>query len=275
MHHRMEDALPATAQEQDTCCRLCGGATDFVFCKRMIARHDVSFFRCRVCGSLQTEKPTWLDEAYAQDFLDTGAAQRVLHCAALIDGVMRLMGYRTALDFGGGSGLLCRLLRDAGWDAAWYDQYAAPGYAAGFPGSPDDFHDLVTAIEVIEHFPDPRADLEKLFAGKPRALLFMTEIYTGQGEDWSYLAPEEGQHVFFYSPDSLRRIGERFGYHLLICRGFILFLRDAPTAFQRWVLTSVLRHRVVKWMKLRLLAGPGLGANRDYDILTARIDRKG
>jgi hypothetical protein len=272
--HGMENALLEPAHLTDVSCRLCGGQTNLAFRKLVIAKHDVAFFRCQVCESLQTEKPYWLAEAYSQDFLDTGAAQRVLHCVALTHSVMRLLGYRTALDFGGGSGLLCRLLRDAGLDAFWYDQYAAPGYAAGFSGSPGDFHDLITAFEVIEHFPDPRADLGQLFSGKPRALLFMTEMFTGQDEEWSYLAPEEGQHVFFYSPEALRRIGDRFGYHLLICRGFILFLRDAPTAFQRWVLQTLLRHRVLKWIKLRLLAGPGLGANRDYDVLTARIAQK-
>jgi hypothetical protein len=72
----------------------------------------------------------------------------------------------------------------------------------------------------------------------------------------------------------LRRVGARFGYHLLICRGFILFLREAPTGFQSWVLQTALRYRVVKWMKLRFLAGPGLGAQRDYEILAARIAGK-
>jgi hypothetical protein len=184
--------IPLTDPVQDTNCRLCGGATDPAFRKLVIGKHEVCFFLCRECGSLQTEKPYWLAEAYSQDFLDTGAAQRVLHCAALTHSVMRLMGYRTTLDFGGGAGLLCRLLRDAGWDAYWYDQYIAPGYAAGFVGVPDNAHDLVTSFEVVEHFPNPRTDLAQLFAGSPRGVLLMTELYAGQGEDWSYLAPEEG-----------------------------------------------------------------------------------
>jgi len=261
------------SQAGDARCRLCEGQTALVFRKLLLGKYTVSFFQCAQCGSLQSEEPYWLAEAYSPsvDAIDTGAAQRVLHCVALTHCVMRLLGYRTTLDFGGGSGLLCRLLRDTGHDAYWYDQYSAPGYATGFAGAPGETYDLITSFEVVEHFPDPRNDVGLLFSGKPKALLLMTELYTGQNEDWSYLAPEEGQHIFFYSPEALRRIGAQFGYHLLICRGFVLFLREEPTRFQRWFLQKFIRHRVVGWIKLFLLAGPGLGAQKDYEILSARI----
>jgi hypothetical protein len=261
------------SQTSDARCRLCEGQTAPVFQKLLLGKFTVSFLRCAQCGSLQSEEPYWLAEAYSPsvDAIDTGAAQRVLYSVALTHCVMRLLGYRTALDFGGGSGLLCRLLRDAGHDAYWYDQYSASGYATGFAGAPGDTYDLVTSFEVIEHFPNPRDDLALLFSGKPKALLLMTELYTGQNEDWSYLAPEEGQHIFFYSPEALHRVGARFGYHLLICRGFVLFLSGKPTRFQRWFLQKFVRHRVVGWIKLLLLAGPGLGAQKDYEILSARV----
>jgi hypothetical protein len=257
-------------------CRLCQGETSLAFQKRLIGKYAVSFLHCAQCGSLQTEEPYWLAEAYSPsvDAIDTGAAQRVLYCAALTHCVMRLLGFRTALDFGGGSGLLCRLLRDAGYDVYWYDQYSSPGYATGFVGSPSDTYDLITSFEVVEHFSNPNSDFEALFAGKPTALLLMTELYTGQSEDWSYLAPEEGQHIFFYSPQALRLIGANYGYHLLLCRGFILFLRDAPAPLQRWILQTLLRHRIVGWIKLIFLAGSGGGAQKDYEILSARASNR-
>jgi hypothetical protein len=268
--------IPPDVQDaQGTPCRLCGGKTALAFHKVLLGKHRAGFYHCAQCESLQSEQPYWLAEAYspAVDAIDTGAAQRVLYSVALTHSVMRMLGCRTALDFGGGSGLLCRLLRDAGHDAYWYDQYSSPGYATGFTGSPRNTYDLVTSFEVIEHFPNPRGDLEELFSGKPGAVLLMTEIYTGQGEDWTYLAPEEGQHIFFYSPRALAMIGTRLGYHLLICRGFILFLRAAPTSYQRWILQKLLRPRIIGWIKLVLLAGPGQGAQRDYDLLSARVSQ--
>jgi hypothetical protein len=243
----------------------------------LLGRYNVGFYRCAACGSLQSQEPYWLQEAYAPsvDALDTGAAQRVLHCFALTHSVMNLLHCRTALDFGGGSGLLCRLLRDLGRDAFWYDQYSAPGYATGFVGAPGQAYDLVTSFEVIEHFPNPERDLALLFAGKPKALLLMTELYTGQSEDWPYLAPEEGQHIFFYSPEALALVGRKQGYQLLLCRGFVLFLRQQVSGFQRFVLQHVLRPRVIGWIKLRLLARPGHGAQTDYEILRRRVSGDG
>src|SRR6185437_5471048 len=141
-------ALPEIA------CRLCGGACRYAFSKTVIGKYRVAFYLCGSCGSMQSEKPYWLDEAYSDPSLmiDPGAAQRVLDCLALADAVMRLFGCRTALDYGGGAGLLCRLLRDSGRDAYWYDGYTPPSYANGFAGSPDSHYDLVTAFEVVEHF---------------------------------------------------------------------------------------------------------------------------
>jgi hypothetical protein len=243
------------------------------FHKTLLGKYKAGFYRCVKCNSLQSEQPYWLAEAYSPsvDAIDTGAAQRVLHCVALTHGVMRLLGCRTVLDFGGGSGLLCRLLRDVGHDAYWYDQYSSPGYATGFIGSPRNAYDLVTSFEVIEHFPNPRDDLDKLFSGRPKAVLLMTELYTGQGEEWSYLAPEEGQHIFFYSPDGLALVGAQYGYYLLLCRGFILFLREPPGGVARILLQKVLRPRIIGWIKLLLLAKPGHGAQTDYEILSARV----
>lgn len=274
MNAMTENLLDRPAmQSASISCRLCGAEAALAFRKILLGKHRVAFFHCSNCESLQSEQPYWLAEAYspAVDAIDTGAAQRVLHCFALTHIVMRLLNCRTALDFGGGSGLLCRLLRDSGHDAYWYDRYTAPGYATGFGGDPAKNYDLVSSFEVIEHFPDPQRDFAQLFAGKPGALLLMTDLYQGQGEDWLYIAPEEGQHIFFYSPKALAFIGKRFGYRLLLCRGFILFVRSPPSRFRQWVLENLVRHRLVRWVKLLLLAGRGSGAQTDYDTLAARV----
>lgn len=258
---------------KETPCRLCGGVSCFVFRKFLLGKYNVAFYRCANCHSLQSETPYWLGEAYSPvvDAIDTGAAQRVLHCFASAQVVMRVLHCRTTLDFGGGAGLLTRLLRDAGHDAWWYDQYTSPGYATGFVGAPDKTYDLVTSFEVIEHFAIPSADIQALFVGNPRAILLLTEIYRNQGQDWSYIAPEEGQHVFFYSPEGLRWIGQEQAYFLLICNGFILYLRERLTPVQRLLLQILLRPRLLGWIKLVLLSGGGLGAEKDYQILSARV----
>jgi methyltransferase family protein len=252
-------------------CRLCGQETAFVFKQRVIDRYDVAYFVCDGCGSLQTEFPHWLGEAYSDAVMsiDPGAAQRVLDNFVLTRVIARLFDCRRILDYGGGAGLLCRLLRDVGWDAYSFDRYASPSYATGFTATPSENFDLVTAYEVLEHIAEPAKDLGEIFAGGPRVVLASTYIYNGQGSDWWYLAPEEGQHVFMYSSKALDLIATRFGYRVHIYNGFFIFCREPLTAMQSRVLPR-LTPNLVHWLRPFALTLAQDGAQRDFDIMRGR-----
>jgi hypothetical protein len=132
------------------------------------------------------------------------------------------------------------MLRDAGIDAYTDDPHMDPFYARGFTASlASAAFDLVTAIEVLEHLPNPAETMATVFAASPRAILATTELYAGQGADWPYLSAETGQHVFFYSETGLRLIAERHGYRFTHQAGYLLFSReDVPRApLQRQVIT--------------------------------------
>src|SRR5262249_43503280 len=149
----------------DQNCRLCRGPLRRRFALRVLGKYDVGYFLCQDCGSLQTQPPYWLAEAYGHNLsnLDTGAAQRNLHNLAACYALAKLCNLRNVLDVGGGDGLLCRLLRDYGVNCFVRDRYARPAYAQGF--TEPDFRqpDLVVAIEVIEHFANPGPELDELF----------------------------------------------------------------------------------------------------------------
>jgi hypothetical protein len=203
-------------------------------------RHDVSYYCCVACGSLQTEEPHWLAEAYAPgnlSKLDTGAAQRVFRSAPFVFATARLLHIRKALDFGGGDGLLVRLLRDEGIDAYLSDSYSIPTYAAGFTSDPAPEFDLITAFEVFEHLPNPKDVLTSLFACKPKYLLCSTELYNRQGQDWWYLVFSSGQHVFFYSYRALEIVAECHGYTLTQLPGMFLFSLRPLSRFVRRTLS--------------------------------------
>jgi hypothetical protein len=244
-------------------CRLCGGAASFVFTQMVVGKYQVSFFACQHCESLQSENPYWLAEAYSDKVLPIDPG--------LTHAIMYLFRCRTTLDYGGGAGLLTRLLRDIGRDAYWYDGYTPPSYATGFGGSPQSYHDLVTAFEVVEHFPNPNSDLNALFGAQPSAVLIMTYLYRGQDKDWWYIAPEEGQHIFFYSPKAIAIIAARFDYRPLICNGFILFSRAAPTFWQKLILQKFLTPRTLSWLRLIVLARRTDAPQRDSALLEARV----
>jgi hypothetical protein len=209
-------------------CRLCGGAVVERFSLPVLDKYRVSYMTCRECNSLQTESPYWTQEAYTSSLsiLDTGAAQRNLANLAATYLVSRLLKLNDILDYGGGDGLLCRLLRDYEINCYAYDKFAAPVYAQGFTTPIFARPQIVLAFEVLEHFENPADELKTLFALSPDVLLASIAIFSGQGSDWWYLTPETGQHVFFYSAKALGIIAAEYGYTLLVASGYVLFLRS-------------------------------------------------
>lgn len=256
-------------------CRLCGGALVDRFDGRVLGRHAVRYFECTSCASLQTQSPNWLDEAYAEgnlSILDTGAAQRNLDNLGAVLALSRLLKLKRVVDHGGGDGLLTRLLRDRQIDAHVYDRHATARYAAGFDHPSFDRADIVLAFEVLEHFPNPAKDLRALFDPRPPVLLVSTDTWEGQGADWWYLAPDTGQHVFFYSRKALTQMAAREGYRLARTGGYWLFLRQG--AFPRWrealarrVLSRGFRGLRNAWAVTR--ATPGIW--QDHECLAAEI----
>jgi 2-polyprenyl-3-methyl-5-hydroxy-6-metoxy-1,4-benzoquinol methylase len=213
----------------NSACRLCGAETTAVF--RLAGFEDIEFtyLKCGNCSSLQTQEPTWLKKAYARSNLalsDTGAARRVLLNHAFVLIAAKMFGIRTVLDFGGGDGLFCRLLRDCGIDAHTFDDYAKATYAGFFEGDLRREYDLITAFEVLEHLPNPRSCLDRVFEGKPQMIIASTEIYSGQDATWFYLAPVQGQHVFFYSSEAFRWIASRYQYTFYEVNGRQILSRE-------------------------------------------------
>jgi hypothetical protein len=256
-------------------CRLCGGALRERFRLTVLARHEVAYLLCEDCASLQTEPPYWLGEAYASALaaIDTGAVERSLRCQAAITASARVLGVKgRVLDFGGGAGLLCRLLRDGGLDAWLYDKYAEPVYAPAFAlplqsltaGSVS----LLCAIEVFEHCAEPAAELGALFDLQPAVLFASTEPYRGEGPDWWYLNASTGQHVFFYSTRALRLLARRHGYHYFGAGAFHVFARSEVSPLQRVALRGALSRRGVRLMRVWLAARQdNRYAQADYDRL--------
>ena len=198
-------------------CRLCDGETDLRFHKKLLDRHETELRLCRTCGSLQTGVPHWLAEAYDYEGCahpaDAGYMGRNIEVARLIDALLTDLDVDRAapiLDRGGGIGILARILRERGWNVFSHDAYQEPVFSdIKWPGS--DPH-VVIAVELFEHFPNPAIALAELFATRPAIVYVRTDRYSGQGDDWWYLSPESGQHVFFYSDKAMHLIGEKFGY---------------------------------------------------------------
>lgn len=200
-------------------CRLCGKVSRFKFELEVLAKYRVGYYECSACGSLQTEQPHWLNEAYAIPgvHIDVGQAARIIQTWIRMCYLLESIGFkadRRCVDYGGSSGLLTRLMRDAGYDYFSYDAFDSSKYANYFAlerlesCSPE----LVSAFEVFEHFPDPSDALTRILTTQPGLVVFSTQFYEGQGKDWDYLVPSCGQHVFFYRERALEQFCTAHGY---------------------------------------------------------------
>lgn len=270
----MQDILSAPGQARENCCRLCAGDLELQFRLQVLGRYSVGYFRCVSCHSLQTERPYWLEQAYAANnlsHLDTGAAQRNLHNLAACWSIAKLLHLRNVLDVGGGDGLLCRLLRDYRLNCFVHDKYASPTYAQGFDVPDFTQPDMIVAFEVMEHFAEPREDLHELFAKHPTAVLASTGIFDSQGPNWWYLEPKSGQHVFFYSKAALQLIARTHDYELAISSGYLLFLRrGACSALKKRLATVLLRSGMRRVTKAKLAMSCAGGVWKDHQLQIER-----
>lgn len=200
-------------------CHCCLAVADDFGSAVLLGHIQVRYYRCPACGSVRTEEPSWLAEAYTSPIaaLDVGLLSRCLYLANTTEGFVRTLspGGRY-LDWGGGYGVLTRLLRDRGLDFRHHDAYAPNYFAAGWEGDLDEAYQLITMYEVLEHLTAPFDQLARLAAAAP-ILLFTTQLLPHPAPrpgSWWYYALETGQHVSFYSRPSLQALAARLGLGL-------------------------------------------------------------
>lgn len=237
-------------------CKLCESPTEVFGQDTILGRHAAEYRRCRACGYTFIAEPHWLQEAYATAItaLDTGIVARNLWLAdatcALLG--LSLRGARRCIDYGGGSGMLVRLMRDRGHDFHWYDAYSPNLLARGFEADLARRYDLATAFELVEHLPEPVAGFETLHRLAP-ALLVSTELLPDPAPppmpgSWWYYAPEAGQHIGFFTERALRVVAERLGL-ALSTNGRNLHLL-APVRVSPALLRALRKPRGARWLSV-------------------------
>nr|WP_161501451.1 class I SAM-dependent methyltransferase [Rhodopirellula sp. SM50] len=203
--------------------RLTGGPCSPLFSAKVLGQYDVVYSRCDQTGFIQTEPPYWLDEAYQQVIadLDIGLLQRNAEKVELACEVLRRIcpDRRRLLDYGGGYGVFTRMMRDRGFPFQHTDAYCECLFAKGFEvdlaDTPsEETFDCITAWEVFEHLEDPMTVFDELL-GRGRSLLFSTILVPDptptSADQWWYFLPETGQHVSFYTQQSLQYVADHFG----------------------------------------------------------------
>lgn len=205
--------------EDKITCKLCATEACYIFSAQVLHKYQVKYYYCHHCGFLFTEQPYWLAEAYKNPInqSDTGYVQRNLFFAGKLQRILPLLFAQDAqfCDYGGGYGLLVRLMRDYGFDFYLYEPYCENLFARGF-----EYHDLaqftaLTSFECFEHFVDPLQEIATMLS-MTRNILFSTVLLPEpipKPGDWWYYGFHHGQHIAFYSEKTLVWLSQKYGLH--------------------------------------------------------------
>lgn len=255
-------------------CNICGKPVERLFGGEVLQKYLVEYFLCKDCGYIQTETPFWQEEAYTNPINknDTGIVGRNINFTNRIAPLL-WYGFNPSgvyLDWAGGYGLFVRMMRDVGFDFRWTDPYAENIFAKTAKKGEVNHFELITCFEVFEHLEHPLQQLEQLLELSD-SILISTELFDvkdiPQLDDWYYYAPQHGQHISFYSVETLRFIAKKYDLNL-ITNNFNLHLFTRRKVNHRLLSTFFLSgHRLlllpfIEYVKLRMqprtLADSGL-----------------
>jgi hypothetical protein len=220
-------------------CRCCSADIHEPVFSGVLLDKTVSYFECPNCGYVQTETPTWLEQAYASPInaSDTGIMARNKANLENVLATLMLLRMRRGkvIDYAGGYGLLVRMLRDVGIDACWSDPYASNLVSLGFEYSGGG-GDLITTFEAFEHFVNPITEMEAMFTIAPN-LLFSTELIATPSPEvnqWWYYGADHGQHIGFFRLETLQYLAKKFRKHLISDGKSLHLLTEKKSSQLEW-----------------------------------------
>jgi hypothetical protein len=203
-------------------CRLCGKEAVH-FSSAAILTYVAEYFECVNCGSVQVDNPFWIELAHSKAIscLDTGLVSRCLSASRLIGTFLFLENQsgQKGIDWGGGTGLLTRLLRDQGYETQSFDSYADGTISEGFNATRAEVLQPATflcAIECFEHLENPLREFTSATLGK-EYFIFTTELIDSPPPnpancEWWYYMPEAGQHITFATELGLKIFTQKLGF---------------------------------------------------------------
>lgn len=198
-------------------CKICSDKAEKRFESRILGKYEGVYFQCPKCQLLQISNPFWLEEAYKEaiNVCDTGILARNNRFSELVSIIIYYFFDRsgTFVDYAGGYGIFTRLMRDLGFDFYWCDKYTQNILAKGFEYNEHNKIELLTAFEVLEHLEDPFQDFDRM-TSISRNLLFSTELLPSplpSPDQWWYYGIEHGQHISFYTEETLHFIANHYG----------------------------------------------------------------
>jgi len=193
-------------------CPICRARASNVFSVRIRNEQSEPLFRCSECSFCFFAQHDWLERSFSEDLneLDLGSVARCLLVADFVTAVFppRRSGY-AALDWGGGDGLLTRLLRERGINCVWCDPHVKPRFVGDSIHEPNSRVDVTVVSEVFLHLTDPVSELRSLLSLSDVVIVTALVPPKKLDDQWWYLMPETGQHVSFYPQTALQALADQ------------------------------------------------------------------
>lgn len=243
-------------------CLICGGPTRVVFTARVRGSVDTALAQCTACEFVSLDEAAGLEHAreHGPVAADTGMVARTLGLLPSLASLLPLFARpeEPILDYGAGSGLLVRCLRDAGFRCWWHDPFAANIHARGFEaafGTGTRFP-VVVAIEVIEHLRSPLRTLDSLVAETGASTFVLsTQLFDGSTPpppSWWYYDFESGQHVSFFNRRAMSELASRLGMRYVESRPLHVLTRESLSAARALLLAVPRARRMISpWLRRR------------------------
>jgi hypothetical protein len=154
---------------------------------------------------------------YNDEYADVDPEYMEVRPRANAASLISIFGDRTHsirhLDYGGGNGLLTKILTESGWQSTSYDPFVDRDIIVEQLGR----FDLITAFEVFEHVPDVKGLMSNLcsllsFNGLVLFSTLLSDKYIrpNQRINWWYASPRNG-HISLFSKTSLAVLAEKNG----------------------------------------------------------------
>ncbi len=227
-------------------CKICNSKSNFIFKNLIRSKYCVNFYQCEDCGFVQPDEPFWLEEAYSRSMNlgDTGQVIRSLRAKRVLLALVTFWfdKFGKYLDFASGYGFFVRIMRDSGLDYFWSDKYTINLLSSGFEGGfCDDKYELVTVFECFEHWSNPVEEIEAIL-GYSSSILFTTNLVSvpaPEPSDWWYYGFDHGQHIAFFSKQSLEHIAKKYGLNFYSKNGFHLLTRKKINYFMYKIVVNL------------------------------------
>jgi 2-polyprenyl-3-methyl-5-hydroxy-6-metoxy-1,4-benzoquinol methylase len=222
-------------------CPLCGGLDVTDFCaapdRFHLSRKEFCLVRCRTCACvwlLQPPKPHEMGVYYSEDYhraiSSAGESKAVRRWGRHREKIFKQKRSGSILDIGCSSGSFLSTMSGGAWklygielEPSMAHQARAATGAEVFVGEvtdaefPNEFFDVITCFDVLEHVYDPRHVLARAFEWlKPGGILYIVAPNINSWESrlfggyWYGL--ELPRHLFHFSPRSLRHVAKAVGF---------------------------------------------------------------